>query len=149
MLVGLGGFLRPEELSARAGRSNALAATHIGVRLHTLLLLRSWLVITSELGLTMRFYWSSYQKICYILLTKTKLRVITSHICSCSSLAVKCSLVVCYTIFWSLSSKNLRQIRFSFACLYKMSEIAFLWFSMINALNAIVSRKSYWIFDLC
>lgn len=45
LLVGLGGFLRPEELSAGAGRSNALAATHVGVPLHTRLLPRSWLVI--------------------------------------------------------------------------------------------------------
>lgn len=45
LLDGLGGFLRLEELSVGAGRSNALAATHVSVRLHTRLLLRSWLVI--------------------------------------------------------------------------------------------------------
>jgi len=56
LLVGLGGFLRPEELSAGAGRSHALVASYVGVHLYTRLLLRSWLVITmrddDELGST-------------------------------------------------------------------------------------------------
>lgn len=57
LLGGLGGFLRPDKLSATVSRSNILGATHIGVCLHTRLLPWSWLVITmSTLELTIHLY---------------------------------------------------------------------------------------------